>query len=203
MNRWEKEFGIVYPECKRTGQCCKCVSPSTPAVELLKKASENNEFARDFFSVFVPFDNIGQAKKVNPEWVQKAIEHCRKPDSKISDKDLYFYVCRYVSEDNKCLIWEDRPQFCRDYPDSPFLILAPGCAYENWSNECRKKYNQLKEELEYLKNAKKELENIQYQQKSLNLLSQLQKIDDKNYKFMLLNLSLSLVSPGRSWIKFF
>ena len=201
MNRWEEEFGIVYPECKMTGQCCKCVSPSTPAVELLKKASENNDFAKDFFSIFMPFDSIEQAQKVNPVWVQKAFDFCRKPNSKISENDLYFYHCLYVSEDNKCLVWEDRPQFCRDYPNSPFLVLAPGCAYENWAKECVKKYKELKNELDNLNHIKKELENLKYQQKSINLLSQLQKHNDKNYAFMLLNPSISLISPGRSWIK--
>jgi Fe-S-cluster containining protein len=107
----------------------------------------------------------------------------------------------YVSEDNKCLVWEDRPQLCRDYPGSPFLVMAPGCAYEEWSELCREKYRNLKIELEYLKKAKQELENLKYQQRAINLLNQIQRINNRDYNLMLLVPSVSLVSPGRSWIK--
>jgi len=203
MNKWTKEFGIPYPKCKMTGQCCKCVTPSTPAVELLKKASENNDFAKEFFSIFIPYKNIKEAKMVNPDWVERCFEFCRKPNSKVSEQDLFFYHCMYISKDNKCLIWEDRPQFCRDYPDSPFLVLAPGCAYEEWSQICREKYKNLTTELEHLKQEKQELENLKYQQKAINLLAQIQRINNKDYNLMLLMPSIRLVSPGKSWIKIF
>lgn len=200
MNKWEEEFGIPYPKCKMTGQCCKCASPTTSAVELLKKASENNEFAKDFFSVFVPYNNIEEVRKINPVWVERCLESCRKPNSKVLEKDLFFYHCRYVSEDNKCLVWEDRPQFCRDFPGSPFLVMAPGCAYEEWSQVCREKYKSLKVELEQLKQEKLELENLKYQQKAIDLLANIHIINNKNYNFILLIPSMSLVSPGKSWI---
>jgi len=203
MNEWEKIFGIPYPKCKMTGQCCKCVFPSIPGVELLKKASENNEFARDFFSVFVPFNNIEETKKENPVWVERCFEVVKKPDSEFAENDLYFYHCRYISKDNKCLIWEDRPQFCRDYPGTPFILMAPGCAYEEWAQKCRKKYQDLKIELESLRQQKQELENLKYQEKAIDLLARLQKIDNKGYKFMLLLPSISLVSPGKSWIRLY
>jgi Fe-S-cluster containining protein len=201
MNKWAKEFGIPYPKCRMTGQCCKCATPSTSAVELLKKASENNDFAKDFFSVFIPYRNIEEAQNINPGWVKRCFESCRKPNSKVSEQDLYFYHCRYISEDNKCLVWEDRPQFCRDYPDSPFLVTAPGCAYEEWSKLCREKYKNLQIQLHYLKQAKKELEGLKYQQRAINLLAQIQRVNNKDYNFMFLVPSMCLISPGKSWIK--
>lgn len=203
MNKWAKEFGIPYPKCKMTGQCCKCASPSTSAVELLKKASKNNEFAREFFSIFTPYNSIEEAKAENTVWVERCIELCRKPDSKVSENDLFFYHCIYVSEDNKCLVWEDRPQLCRDYPGSPFLLMAPGCAYEEWSKLCKEKYKNLKIELDRLKQEKKEIENLKYQHKAINLLAKMQRINNRDYNFMLLIPSMSLTSPGRSWIKIF
>ncbi|MDD3014254.1 MAG: hypothetical protein PHC34_11175 [Candidatus Gastranaerophilales bacterium] len=203
MNEWKKEFGIPYPKCKMTGQCCKCASPSISTVELLKKASENNDFAREFFSIFTPYKTIEEAKRENSAWVERCIESCKKPNNKVSEQDLYFYHCIYVSEDNKCLVWEDRPQLCRDYPGSPFLVMAPGCAYEQWSQICREKYKNLKVELEQLKQLKQELDDLKYQQRAINLLARIQRINNKDYNLMLLMPSISLVSPGKSWIKIF
>lgn len=193
MNKWAKELNVELPECKMTGQCCRCASPSTPAIELLKKAAEGNQFATDFFSIFIPYPNIEEAMIANKEIVQRSLKASEDEKNKVSKENIVFYHCRYISDDNKCLIHEDRPQLCRDYPDSPFLIFPSGCAFEEWSKKCKNKYYAMQQELKDLK----------YQQKSIKLLNQIQKINNKNYNFILLVPSMSLVSPGTSWMKYY
>lgn len=40
--------------------------------------------------------------------------------------------CNYLSEDNLCKIYENRPEVCKDFPSSPFEGLPEGCGYEGW-----------------------------------------------------------------------
>ena len=202
MNKWSEQFKIPFPQCKMTGQCCRCAAPSSPAIELLEKAAEGNQFARDFLTIFIPYKNIEEAKKVNPSIVERSIKAGENPENKVPVDQIVFYHCKFISEDNKCLIHEDRPQLCRDYPDSPYLVFAPGCAYEEWSQQCREKYLALKQQLERLKEYKKELENLKYQRRAVRLLNQLERVDKQYHPAFILP-SLSLVSPGRSWMRFF
>lgn len=199
MNSWSEQFGIKYPECKGTGQCCHTASPSTPSTKLLEKAKNGDNFARDFFSIFTPYKSIAEAKKVNQKSVERSINHCSKSDSQIKPEDLVFYHCNYLSKDNRCLIYEDRPQLCRDYPDSPFIVFAPGCAFEEWGKECKQRYKALKQELESLKQQKKELEDLRYQQKSIKALYFIQKFK-KYHRLMVLFPDLCIISPAKSWL---
>ncbi|MFH0702723.1 MAG: hypothetical protein V2B14_04195 [bacterium] len=202
MNKWSELLGIPFPACKMTGQCCRCASPSTPAIKLLEKGA-NSEFARDFFSIFIPYKNIEEAEKINPEMVKRCLNSAKKPTNKVSVNNIAFFHCRYIADDNKCLIYEDRPQLCRVYPDSPFVIFAAGCAYEEWAKQCKEKHDQIKEEITKLTKYKEELQSLKYQIKAFNLLTLLQRINNKNYNLVLLLPSLSLISPGKSWIKVF
>lgn len=199
MNKWSTVLNIPFPSCKQTGNCCRFSTPSTPAVELFVKASQGNEFARDYLSIFIPYSNIEEMSKINPEFAEKVEKSIEEGKCKINIDDIVFYHCKYISENNKCLIYEDRPQLCRDFPDSPFLILPSGCVYEEWSTACKKKYTELKEDLE---KSKRELENIKYQQRAIRLLNQLKRVDDK-YKSAFILSSFCLVSPGKSWMKFY
>ena len=203
MNKWSELFNIPFPDCRMCGQCCRCASPSTAATELLKKAKTDNKFSRYFFSIFIPYKSIEEAKKANLEIVERSLKATKKPDSKVSSENIVFYYCRYISADNKCLIHEDRPELCRDYPDSPFLIFAKDCAYEEWSKQCKEKYNELQEELKMLKEYKKEIENLKCRQRFVDLYRQIQRINNKDYNLALTLPSLSLVSPGTSWMKIF
>lgn len=201
MNSWSKELGVEYPECKCTGQCCRCASPSSASTKLLEKAANGNGFARDFFSIFTPYLSVEDARKINPGSVDRSLNACKSPTSEVKPDEVVFYYCKYISDENKCLIYEDRPQLCRDYPDSPFLVFPPNCAYEGWSRECREKYKGLKEELENLKQQKRELENLKYQQKVMQSLRFIHKFD-KEHKFMALFPDLCLISPAKSWLTF-
>jgi Fe-S-cluster containining protein len=156
-NPFERELGIPLPKCCSLGSCCKGASPSTPYHQLLKRAAAGDEFARGFFSIMIPYQSHAEAEKVVPGVVERTLKAAEKlPDFK-GPQDIVFYHCRYQTEDNKCGVWEDRPQFCRDYPDTPFVVMAPGCAFEPWAKACKEKYFALKEEVAQLKNLKAEL----------------------------------------------
>lgn len=204
MNKWSEIFDIPFPECRKCGVCCKCASPSASCLKLLEKAASGEEFARDFFSIFVPHSSIEETKAIYPTIVERSIKALRKRinENNTDESALTFYRCRYYSEDNECLIYEDRPELCREFPSSPFAILEENCAFYNWSQECREKYKVLMNELDKLKKMKKELADLKYQQKAIALNRQIKKVPDE-YKFMWLCSSMSLVSPGKSWMKMF
>lgn len=200
MNKWSKLLDIPFPECGKTGNCCKFSIPSSSCIQLLQKAANSDEFARDYLSIFIPYANIEQIKSINPDFVDKIKDVFNKNnDNKTDINDIVFYRCRFIVENNSCMIYEDRPTLCRSFPDSPFLVLPPGCAYEEWSKNCKEKYNKLKTDMEFYK---KELNNLQYQRKAIRLLEQLNKIEDK-YKPAFILPSLNLVSPRNSWLKRF
>lgn len=166
-NIFEKELGIPLPKCCNTGDCCKGASPSVPYHKLMAKAAAGEEFAQGFFSIMVPYASHAEAEKVVPGLVQRTIKASRKLEDFKSPEDIVFYQCRYQTADNKCGVWEDRPQFCRDYPDTPFVVMAPGCAFESWGVACKDKYNEMKAEVAKLKELKAELAGLKAQQAAL------------------------------------
>lgn len=156
-NIFEKELGIPLPQCCSTGDCCKGASPSTPFYTLLARAAEGDEFARNFFNIMVPYASHEEANRITPGLVARTLRAAEKSEEFKSADDVVFYRCRYQTPDNKCGIHEDRPQFCRDYPDTPFVVMAPGCAFEGWQAACRTKYQEMTAEVEKLKQLKEEL----------------------------------------------
>lgn len=170
-NPFEKELGIPLPKCCSLGSCCKGASPSTPYRKLLKRAVDGDDFARGFFSIMVPYPSHEAAEQVVPGLVERSLKAAKKLDDFQNPDDLVFYHCRYQTADNQCGVWEDRPQFCRDYPDTPFVVMAPGCAFESWGQACKEKYQALKSEVSKLKALKEEL-NTLYQQQANGLEGQ-------------------------------
>lgn len=156
-NAFEKELGIPLPQCCNKGDCCKGASPSTPFYKLWEKAQAGDDFARGFLSIMIPYETHAEAEKVVPGLVARTLKAAEKSGEFSGPEDLKIYRCRYVTADNKCGVWEDRPQFCRDYPDTPFVVMAPGCAFEPWAAACKDKYNAMKAEVARLKELKEEL----------------------------------------------
>ncbi len=195
MKEWSEKLNIPLPECNKCGCCCLCASPSVPHNKLLENAANGEDFARDFFSIFVPYKNIEEAKKLYPEIIERSLKALSKTGSDTNEP--VFYKCSYHSKEKGCLIYEDRPELCRDFPGLPQVIVGKQCAFYDWTIECRKKYKELKSELEVLKKMKKELDNIKYQQKAISNNYLLKRIPPE-YKFLVLCPSLSLVSPVNS-----
>jgi Fe-S-cluster containining protein len=184
MNNWEKAFGIKYPECKKTGLCCSMATPSTPAMDLLKLAAEGNSYARDFLSIFNPHESIDVVRQKAPEFLEKAHSLAAKSPKFSSPEQVIFFRCRYLKGKNHCQVYEDRPQLCRDYPDTPFLLMPPGCGYEGWSNECKNNYNQMGRELKQLQTLKELLGTV---------------VSFAHLKQKTCQKSLFILSPGASW----
>lgn len=158
-NAYERLLGIPKPKCCSTGACCKGVSPSTPANQLLKLAAEGDDFARGFFSIMQPYgddrgsvnttSNHQAASLAAPGIVERTLNAAQTSPHFNGDTDaVVFYHCRYLTDDNRCGVHEDRPQFCRDYPDTPFIVMAPNCAYVPWAKACKTAYQQLKDSTE-------------------------------------------------------
>lgn len=202
MNKWSEQFNVPFPQCNMCGQCCRCASPSSPTEKLLERIENEDEFAKDFFSIFTPYKNLEEARQANSGIVERSLKACEKPDSKVRPEEVVFYCCKYIGEDNKCTIHEDRPNLCREYPDSPFLIFPPGCAYEPWAKECRLRYNELQEELKMLNEYRKQLADLKYQQNAIKLL-RLLKMLPEDRKLTVLLPAYNLVSPYKSWIKIY
>ena len=186
MNKWEKCLGVKFPTCKMTGLCCRVASPSLPVIELIKKAAEGDSFARDFLCLFVPYQSIEEARAISFEVVENSLMQAEK-SSKFQSKDqVVFFRCRYLEGKNKCLVYEDRPQLCRDYPDTPFIVMPQDCGFKEWSKECKKKYADLAKDFENLK-----------QMQEILKCSPVEKLNPVRITMY----TTFLISPSYSWLR--
>ncbi|HSA07655.1 MAG TPA: YkgJ family cysteine cluster protein [Candidatus Gastranaerophilales bacterium] len=201
MEKWSEQFNIPLPDCAQCGTCCLLATPSVSYKKLLEKAAAGDQFARDFFSIFIPYKNHEQAEKICESLVKRTIKSCIDGINKIPVEDLVFYRCRHYHYKKQCLIYETRPQLCRDFPGSPFVLLHENCAFYQWAKDCKKAYNKLKEDIQSLKKQKKELEDMKEQKRFEDLLHRLKNLKDNDSRFMLILPSLSVISPCSSWLK--
>ena len=116
-------------ECSRCGTCCKLGCSESSYEELRQKAKNGDEFAKQFTSVFIPYKNMGEAKKVFSEYVE-LVEQTLDEDEKI-----HFYHCPHLTEKNFCTNYDQRPEICRDFPDNPLSILPDICGFHEWKEE--------------------------------------------------------------------
>ncbi len=201
MKQWAEKLNITLPECERCGVCCLCATPSFSYKKLLEKAANGDKFARDFFSVFIPYKNLDEARKISEEVVNRTIKSCQDGINDVHEEDLVFYHCRHYHFEKKCQIYEDRPEFCRNFPGSPYTVLHKNCVFYNWAQDCKKAYNKINADLKELKKNKKDLENMKEQKRFEDLLKRLKNLKNDKYKFMLLVPSMCIVSPAGSWLK--
>jgi Fe-S-cluster containining protein len=123
-----KESRFSY-DCKRTGSCCKFASSEFSYEELKEKAKNGDNFATQFTSVFIPYDNIEEIKEAFPEYIDLYSEYLN------SEEKVYFYHCPHITDENLCSIYEFRPQICKDFPDNPLALLPPNCGYKAWKDD--------------------------------------------------------------------
>lgn len=115
--------------CARCATCCKFACSEFSVEELKQKAQSGDNFATQFLSVFVPYENQEKAKAVYPEYVEMLEKKLGK------DEKVYFYYCPHLGEDNLCTQYENRPDICRDFPNNPLSILPNWCGYYEWKEE--------------------------------------------------------------------
>ena len=113
--------------CNGCAVCCNLACSEFSYEELNKRASEGDNFAQQFTSIFVPYTNKNDAKKVYPEYIKLL-------DKNING-DVYFYHCPKLNECKRCSDYENRPQICRAFPDNPLDILPESCGFYEWRQE--------------------------------------------------------------------
>ncbi len=126
--------------CKQRGQCCRVATfkGSLSYEDILALAAnpeaEGHESARDFASVFLPYESQAQVSEIAGEFVDKVRTIAQ---SKGQDPDqITFFKCKYVLADGRCGVHEDRPVGCRMYPfPHKNTIYHPGCGFEQQGQE--------------------------------------------------------------------
>lgn len=113
--------------CVGCATCCNLACSEFSPEELKQKAQNGDNFARQFLSVFIPYDSKEEARKIYPEYIELL--------EKNKEYDVYFYHCPKLTTDNRCSDYENRPQICRDFPDNPLSILPKSCGYKKWKDE--------------------------------------------------------------------
>lgn len=114
-------------QCVGCATCCNLACSEFSPEELKQKAQNGDNFAKQFLSVFIPYNSKEEARRVYPEYIELL--------EKNKEYDVYFYHCPKLTEDKRCSDYENRPQICRDFPDNPLSILPSACGYKKWKEE--------------------------------------------------------------------
>lgn len=129
--------------CKQRGICCKVAtfkgSLSYEGIQALAAdpAADGSESARDFVSVFLPYESQAAVREVADEFVDRVRDFAQSKGQ--NPDEITFFHCKYVLEDGRCGVHEDRPIGCRVYPfPHKNTIYHPGCGFEqqgkqNWA----------------------------------------------------------------------
>lgn len=113
--------------CAGCATCCNLACSEFSPEELRQKAENGDNFAKQFTSIFIPYESKEEARKIYPEYIQMLEDN--------KEEDVYFYHCPKLTKDNRCSDYENRPQICRDFPDNPLSILPNSCGYKKWKEE--------------------------------------------------------------------
>ncbi len=156
MSSYEENYLAKRPQylCHMCGKCCRVVTTSIQYSQLLKMSKSGDKAANDFLSLFVPYDSVEAARKVDETVVDNIIHHL-KIDGKFNENEITFYFCKYLGDDNLCSRYETRLDLCKHCPSTPWSIVPPGCGFEGWlfwqREEVKQKIRLAKEELLELK----------------------------------------------------
>lgn len=136
--------------CRMCGRCCRSITTYYTLDELKAMADRGSEEARVFMEIFKPYGSIEEAKKTVPDQIEQVLGELARSEGFDINK-VTFYYCPHVTDDNKCGIYEKRPECCRRAPTGPWACMPPGCGFEGWQFEERekikKKVRKLKEYL--------------------------------------------------------
>lgn len=166
VKRVEELSNLPQHLCNMCGRCCRMATfkgglSYEEILELSQSEVEDIsqvEGAKDFLSIFEPYATLEEAQKISPDFVKNVLDYF-SGDSNLSGNlsaNPSFFRCKYIGEDNKCMIHETRPDLCRAYPvPHARTFYYPGCGYEeqgkkNWK-EISEIINFLKEQLEKTK----------------------------------------------------
>ena len=111
INLFREQFN-----CKKTGTCCRLAGSEFSYKELKEKAGNGDKFAGEFTSIFIPYENLDEVKKLFPDYVEMVMHYLDE------DEKVYFYHCPHVTENNLCSIYEKRPEICLNFPRIPSIF---------------------------------------------------------------------------------
>ena len=114
--------------CGCCATCCKIASSEFSYEELKEKAQKGDNFAKQFTSVFIPYEDENEARKYYGEYIDY-LHETLGPNEKV-----YFYHCP-KNKDNLCSDYENRPEICKEFPTNPLMVLPKCCAYKPWQEE--------------------------------------------------------------------
>lgn len=160
MASYEENYLNKRPQslCKMCGKCCRLSTTSKPYEELKRLAENGDKGAMDFLEIFVPYETIEDARKVDCATVDNIITLLSMDGNYYPEKTT-FYHCKYIQDDNLCGRYLDRKTLCKHFPSSPWAIVPPDCGFEGWlfwkREEIKQNVRKEKEELLELKLLKK------------------------------------------------
>ena len=151
MSDWQTLLGVTWPDtlCDQSGECCRGAAQLAPWRTLLVQAAAGDETSRDFLNQFVPYPNRVAAELGAPHAVAASLQLAAERGDVL--EDVMFYRCRYLQGQNQCLVYEDRPTLCREFPESPFGAIPSCCGYATLAKICHEKVDALRRELAYYK----------------------------------------------------
>lgn len=123
MIEYRKNFS-----CSRCASCCRLACSEFSYEELKQKAQNGDNFATQFVSTFIPYEDENEARKIYPDYFELLAE-------KLDGEKVYFYHCPKLNADNSCSDYENRPDICRDFPDNPLSLLPARCGFSPWREE--------------------------------------------------------------------
>lgn len=123
--------------CSKCGKCCRLISSLKSYDELCADAQKGDNVAVNFLKLFLPYDSLTDAIKVDANLVDALIEMNKRAYGE--DTQTYFYHCRYINAENECIVYKMRPKLCRQYPKNEFIPVADGCSYSGYSFAIREK----------------------------------------------------------------
>ena len=156
MSSYEENYLAKRPQhlCHMCGKCCRVVTTSLSYAELKQMEQDGDKGAVDFLSLFVPYDSIESARNVDAGVVDNIINRL-KSDGSFDEKEITFYGCKYLQDNNLCSRYETRLDLCKHCPSTPWSLVPPGCGFEGWlfwqREEIKQKIRKSKEELLELK----------------------------------------------------
>lgn len=135
--RVEELMKLPQALCRKSGDCCRVAtfkgSLNLEDIHRLARSEDSGaDAARDFLTLFEPYESQEAAAAVASEFVRRVRERAERPD------EVRFFRCRFLGANNTCQVWEDRPVGCRMYPfPHEKTLYHPGCGFEqqgmaNW-----------------------------------------------------------------------
>ena len=158
--------------CKKCGKCCRLISSVKSFETLKKEADAGDSVAINFLKLFLPYENINQAKAIDEELVNATTLLNKKTFGE--NTETFFYYCRYLEPDNTCCVYESRPKMCCRYPKNEFVPTPKDCAYEGHAFVQREK---IKSKIRKAKEQLLEIKVLRNEQKTKGELEKMNKIE--------------------------